>query len=180
MGISAMPLSSCYLKPPARGGLILGYGGTDAQADPRRHAQAEDAHLNSSLSPTPGDSPFFRLASPKSLPPQSDTPFKHRLKPSYSRRTVLSSSTRVPRNIAIHTRAGKLGTSTISCGAILAHARRCLCIYSIRRLPQPRTREFHLGFRRINCGRAFRILSRASPCYRMSPSVRKLSIGRRR
>ncbi len=31
MGISVMPLSSCYLKPPARGGLILGYGGTDAQ-----------------------------------------------------------------------------------------------------------------------------------------------------
>jgi GntR family transcriptional regulator / MocR family aminotransferase len=31
MGISAMPLSSCYLKPPARGGLILGYGGTDAK-----------------------------------------------------------------------------------------------------------------------------------------------------
>ena len=26
-GISAMPLSSCYAKPPARGGLILGYGG---------------------------------------------------------------------------------------------------------------------------------------------------------
>jgi GntR family transcriptional regulator/MocR family aminotransferase len=31
IGISAMPLSSCYLKPPARGGLILGYGGTDAR-----------------------------------------------------------------------------------------------------------------------------------------------------
>jgi GntR family transcriptional regulator/MocR family aminotransferase len=31
LGISAMPLSSCYLKPPAKGGLILGYGGTDAQ-----------------------------------------------------------------------------------------------------------------------------------------------------
>ncbi len=31
VGISAMPLSSCYLKPPVRGGLILGYGGTDAQ-----------------------------------------------------------------------------------------------------------------------------------------------------
>jgi GntR family transcriptional regulator / MocR family aminotransferase len=31
MGVSAMPLSSCYLKPPARGGLILGYGGTDAR-----------------------------------------------------------------------------------------------------------------------------------------------------
>jgi GntR family transcriptional regulator/MocR family aminotransferase len=29
MGISAMPLSSCYAKPPVRGGLILGYGGTD-------------------------------------------------------------------------------------------------------------------------------------------------------
>jgi GntR family transcriptional regulator/MocR family aminotransferase len=26
-GISAMPLSTCYLKPPTRGGLILGYGG---------------------------------------------------------------------------------------------------------------------------------------------------------
>ncbi|HEY6372396.1 MAG TPA: PLP-dependent aminotransferase family protein, partial [Candidatus Sulfotelmatobacter sp.] len=26
-GISAMPLSSCYSNPPARGGLILGYGG---------------------------------------------------------------------------------------------------------------------------------------------------------
>ena len=31
MGISAMPLSSCYAKSPARGGLILGYGGTDAR-----------------------------------------------------------------------------------------------------------------------------------------------------
>jgi GntR family transcriptional regulator/MocR family aminotransferase len=31
LGISAMPLSACYLTPPARGGLILGYGGTDAQ-----------------------------------------------------------------------------------------------------------------------------------------------------
>ncbi len=28
-GISAMPLSSCYLEPPARGGLILGYGGAN-------------------------------------------------------------------------------------------------------------------------------------------------------
>jgi GntR family transcriptional regulator / MocR family aminotransferase len=26
-GVSAMPLSTCYLSPPARGGLILGYGG---------------------------------------------------------------------------------------------------------------------------------------------------------
>jgi GntR family transcriptional regulator/MocR family aminotransferase len=31
MGISAMPLSSCYTKPPLVGGLILGYGGTDAR-----------------------------------------------------------------------------------------------------------------------------------------------------
>ncbi|MFZ3332301.1 MAG: PLP-dependent aminotransferase family protein [Candidatus Acidiferrales bacterium] len=31
IGMSAMPLSSCYMKPPARGGLILGYGGVDAQ-----------------------------------------------------------------------------------------------------------------------------------------------------
>jgi GntR family transcriptional regulator / MocR family aminotransferase len=31
MGISAMPLSACYLKPPVRGGLILGYGGTDSR-----------------------------------------------------------------------------------------------------------------------------------------------------
>jgi GntR family transcriptional regulator/MocR family aminotransferase len=30
IGISAMPLSSCYLKTPVRSGLILGYGGTDA------------------------------------------------------------------------------------------------------------------------------------------------------
>jgi GntR family transcriptional regulator/MocR family aminotransferase len=29
MGLSVMPLSSCCAKPPARGGLILGYGGTD-------------------------------------------------------------------------------------------------------------------------------------------------------
>jgi DNA-binding transcriptional MocR family regulator len=28
-GISAVPLSSCYAKPPKNGGLILGYGGTD-------------------------------------------------------------------------------------------------------------------------------------------------------
>ena len=31
MGISAMPLSTCYLKSPARGGLILGYGGVGAR-----------------------------------------------------------------------------------------------------------------------------------------------------
>jgi GntR family transcriptional regulator/MocR family aminotransferase len=31
MGISAMPLSSCYAKPPLRGGLILGYGGADTR-----------------------------------------------------------------------------------------------------------------------------------------------------
>jgi GntR family transcriptional regulator/MocR family aminotransferase len=31
MGVSAMPLSSCYAKPPLVGGLILGYGGTDAR-----------------------------------------------------------------------------------------------------------------------------------------------------
>jgi GntR family transcriptional regulator / MocR family aminotransferase len=30
MGVSAMPLSACYSKPPVRGGLILGYGGTDS------------------------------------------------------------------------------------------------------------------------------------------------------
>src|SRR5580700_1333792 len=29
-GISAIPLSTCYLKPPTRGGLILGYGGANA------------------------------------------------------------------------------------------------------------------------------------------------------
>ena len=28
-GVSAMPLSSCYSKTPARGGLVLGYGGTN-------------------------------------------------------------------------------------------------------------------------------------------------------
>jgi GntR family transcriptional regulator/MocR family aminotransferase len=31
IGISAMPLSSCYLNRPVRSGLILGYGGTDPQ-----------------------------------------------------------------------------------------------------------------------------------------------------
>jgi len=31
IGISAMPLSSCYAKAPLVGGLILGYGGTDAR-----------------------------------------------------------------------------------------------------------------------------------------------------
>src|SRR6266699_3135543 len=31
IGISAMPLSSCYAKPPLVGGLILGYGGTDSR-----------------------------------------------------------------------------------------------------------------------------------------------------
>jgi GntR family transcriptional regulator / MocR family aminotransferase len=30
VGVSARPLSRCYLNPPARGGLILGYGGADA------------------------------------------------------------------------------------------------------------------------------------------------------
>ena len=29
-GLSAIPLSSCYLKPPRRGGLILGYANTDS------------------------------------------------------------------------------------------------------------------------------------------------------
>ncbi len=31
MGICAMPLSSCYMKRPTRGGLVLGYGGADAR-----------------------------------------------------------------------------------------------------------------------------------------------------
>jgi GntR family transcriptional regulator / MocR family aminotransferase len=30
-GVSATPLSTCYMKPQARGGLILGYGGVNAQ-----------------------------------------------------------------------------------------------------------------------------------------------------
>jgi GntR family transcriptional regulator / MocR family aminotransferase len=30
-GISAIPLSSCYLKRPLRGGLVLGYGGTNKE-----------------------------------------------------------------------------------------------------------------------------------------------------
>jgi GntR family transcriptional regulator/MocR family aminotransferase len=30
-GVSAMPLSTCYLKPTTRGGLVLGYGGVDAR-----------------------------------------------------------------------------------------------------------------------------------------------------
>ena len=30
-GVSARPLSPCYASPPARGGLILGYGGADVQ-----------------------------------------------------------------------------------------------------------------------------------------------------
>lgn len=30
-GIAAMPLSICYQEKPRRGGLILGYGGTDRQ-----------------------------------------------------------------------------------------------------------------------------------------------------
>jgi GntR family transcriptional regulator/MocR family aminotransferase len=29
VGVSARPLSRCYLNPPARGGLILGYGGAN-------------------------------------------------------------------------------------------------------------------------------------------------------
>jgi GntR family transcriptional regulator/MocR family aminotransferase len=31
MGICAMPLSSCYMKPPTRGGFVLGYGGANAR-----------------------------------------------------------------------------------------------------------------------------------------------------
>jgi GntR family transcriptional regulator/MocR family aminotransferase len=31
MGICAMPLSSCYMKPPTRGGLVLGYGGANVK-----------------------------------------------------------------------------------------------------------------------------------------------------
>ncbi len=31
LGVSAMPLSSCCATPPIRGGLILGYGGTDVR-----------------------------------------------------------------------------------------------------------------------------------------------------
>ena len=30
-GVSATPLSTCYIKPQVRGGLILGYGGANAQ-----------------------------------------------------------------------------------------------------------------------------------------------------
>jgi len=49
-GISAMPLSSCYLKSPERAGLILGYGGVNAR-------QIHDgirklAHLKSGLTCT--------------------------------------------------------------------------------------------------------------------------------
>ncbi len=29
-GVSALPLSTCYLTPPTRGGLILGYGGANS------------------------------------------------------------------------------------------------------------------------------------------------------
>jgi GntR family transcriptional regulator/MocR family aminotransferase len=32
VGVSARPLSPCYAEPPARGGLIMGYGGADARA----------------------------------------------------------------------------------------------------------------------------------------------------
>ncbi|GAA0686338.1 PLP-dependent aminotransferase family protein [Dyella marensis] len=32
VGVSARPLSLCYAQPPARGGLIMGYGGADARA----------------------------------------------------------------------------------------------------------------------------------------------------
>jgi GntR family transcriptional regulator / MocR family aminotransferase len=32
-GISVTPLSTCYLKPPTRGGLILGYGGASNTSD---------------------------------------------------------------------------------------------------------------------------------------------------
>ncbi|MBT2118038.1 PLP-dependent aminotransferase family protein [Dyella sp. LX-66] len=32
VGVSARPLSLCYAEPPARGGLIMGYGGADARA----------------------------------------------------------------------------------------------------------------------------------------------------
>jgi GntR family transcriptional regulator / MocR family aminotransferase len=31
-GVSARPLSGCYQHAPARGGLILGYGGADVVA----------------------------------------------------------------------------------------------------------------------------------------------------
>ena len=41
-GISAMPLSTCYLKPPARRGLILGYGGANCTPDSRWHTQTQD------------------------------------------------------------------------------------------------------------------------------------------
>ena len=30
-GLSVTPLSACYLNPPSRGGLVLGYGGTNEQ-----------------------------------------------------------------------------------------------------------------------------------------------------
>jgi len=30
-GVSVRPLSICYLKPPQRGGVILGYGGATVQ-----------------------------------------------------------------------------------------------------------------------------------------------------
>jgi len=43
-GLSVLPLSMCYLKKPLRGGLILGYGGTDA-----REIQAGVKTLRASL-----------------------------------------------------------------------------------------------------------------------------------
>ena len=32
LGVSVIPLSSCCLAPPSRGGLVLGYGGADEAA----------------------------------------------------------------------------------------------------------------------------------------------------
>ena len=48
MGISAMPLSSCYAKPPLRGGLILAYGGADVrQIRDGDEAQTRHQHVGS-------------------------------------------------------------------------------------------------------------------------------------
>ena len=61
-GISAIPLSSCYVIAPKRGGLILGYGGANLQ-------QIHDGIRKLAMSVSTGDAPRTRRTDESALAP---------------------------------------------------------------------------------------------------------------
>lgn len=61
-GVSVIPLSSCYAKPPPRGGLILGYGGTNLH-------QIRDGAAKLKLSLAECARPMSTVKSPRYISP---------------------------------------------------------------------------------------------------------------